>query len=116
MTDLVAVAVNDGTQIAVPLVNTLNEVTSANAARIAAIENRLPPAIVLLLFTASFFSMILIGREQGLEGRIELPGTLGLILLITLVVYVILDVNQPARGFITVSQEPLQRLLNSMGK
>jgi hypothetical protein len=33
-----------------------------------------------------------------------------------MVVWVTLDLNQPERGFIRVSQEPLQRLLSGMGK
>ncbi len=116
MTEFVAEAVNGGTLIAVPLTNALNEVTGMNATRIATIEDRLHPAIVILLFMAAFFTMFLVGREQGFEGKMEFAGPLGLIVLITMVVYVILDLNQPARGFITVSQEPLQRLLSSMGK
>ena len=116
MTEFVAEAVNGGTLIAVPLTNALNEVRGMSATRVAAIENRLHSAIVILLFMAAFFSMVMIGREQGFEGKMELAGPLGLVVLITMVVYVILDLNQPARGLITVSQEPLQRLLSSMGK
>ena len=37
-------------------------------------------------------------------------------LLVALVVFVILDLNDPVRGLITVSQEPMERLLGSMGK
>ncbi len=36
--------------------------------------------------------------------------------LVTLVVYVILDLNNPVKGFIVVSQEPMQRVLAGMGK
>jgi hypothetical protein len=34
---------------------------------------------------------------------------------VTLVTYVTLDLNQPDIGIITVSQEPFERLLQSMG-
>jgi hypothetical protein len=36
--------------------------------------------------------------------------------MVTLVIYVTLDLNQPQRGTITVSQEPLEQLLKSMEK
>jgi hypothetical protein len=34
--------------------------------------------------------------------------------LVALVVYVTLDLNQPRRGLITINQEPLERLLTTM--
>lgn len=114
MTDLVAEAVNEGTPIAVPLTNTLNDLTSNHSARLAAARDRLPASIVLLLLVSAIMSTMLVGREQGLAGRIEVAGTLTYILLVTLAVYVTLDLNQPQIGMVTVSQEPLQRLLSSM--
>jgi len=38
------------------------------------------------------------------------------LLLVTLVVFVVLDLNHPAKGIIVISQEPMQRVLESMGK
>jgi len=114
MTDLAVEAVNEGTPIAVSLTNALNALTSNHAARLAAAKDRLPANIVLLLFVSAIMSTMLVGREQGLAGRIEVAGTLSYILLVTLVVYVTLDLNQPQTGMVTVSQEPLQRLLSSM--
>lgn len=52
------------------------------------------------------------GRPQ-VEGARPPPGTAR---LVALVVYVTLDLNQPRRGLITVSQEPLERLLATMAK
>lgn len=114
MTDLVAEAVGSGTPIAVSLTNTLNGVTSSHATRLAAVNDRLPLSIVLLLFTSGVASTLLIGREQGAAHDAELIGTLAFILLVTFAVFVTLDLNQPQRGLITVSQEPLRRLLSSM--
>ena len=116
MTELVAQALNEGTPIAVPLTNTLNEVTSSHAARLAAIRDSLPGSIIVLLIVASIVACLLIGREQGLSGAEEMAGTLCFILLVCLAVWVTLDLNQPTRGMITLSQEPLERLVSSMGK
>jgi hypothetical protein len=114
MTAFVGEAIEQGTPIANPLTNTLNELTSAHAARLAAIRNRLPTTIVILLFCAAILSMSLVGERQGVTGVRHNGGTLGLILLVCLVVYVTLDLNQPDRGVIRVSQEPMRRLLASM--
>ncbi len=116
MTGLVAEALSDGTPIAVSLTNTLNELTSEHAARLAAIRDRLPGSIVLLLFTSAVVATMLVGRGQGAENRMQVTSTLSFILVVTLAVYVTLDLNQPQSGLITVSQEPIQRLLSSMTK
>lgn len=116
MTDLVGQALNDGTPIAVSLTNTLNEVTSNHATRLAAVRDRLPISIVALLLLSSIVTTLLIGREQGFSPSIEVAGTLCFILLVCAAIYVTLDLNQPERGFIMVSQEPIERLLSSMPK
>jgi hypothetical protein len=116
MQALVEEAVNAQTPVVVPLVNTLNEVTSSHAARLAATRDRLPWSIVLLLFLTALVSTVLVGRQQGASGEWHPRGTAGYILLVTLTVGVILDLNQPRRGLITVSQEPMQRVLGGMGQ
>jgi len=87
-----------------------------DAARLAAVRDRLPGSIVLLLLVSSIVTSLLIGREQGLSDGHEIVGTLCFILLVSLAVYVTLDLNQPNRGLIVVSQEPLERLVSSMTK
>jgi hypothetical protein len=114
MTALVDQALVAGTPIAVSLTNTLNGVTSNHAARLAAIRDRLPASVVLLLLVSAVVASLLVGREQGASDKADLAGTVCFIVLISFVTYVILDLNQPERGSITVSQEPMQRLLSSM--
>jgi hypothetical protein len=116
MTEIVAQALNDGTPIAVSLTNTLNEVTSNQASRLAAYRDRLPISILFLLFACSIVTVLLIGREQGAANNSEIAGTLCFIFLVSLAVYVTLDLNQPESGCIRVSQEPLERLLSSISK
>ncbi|HQR44685.1 MAG TPA: DUF4239 domain-containing protein [Thermoanaerobaculia bacterium] len=116
MTELVGEAVNEGTPVAVPLTNTLNDLTSAHAARLVAVKDRLPGIVVLLIFFASAVAMMLVGKEQGWAVKPPLAGTLSFLLLVALVVFVILDLNHPMKGFIVISQEPMQRVLESMGK
>jgi len=114
MTTLVDQALSGGTPIAVSLTNTLNDVTSNHAARLAALRDRLPGSIVALLFVSTIVTTILIGRNQGFLGSFDPNGVLGFILIVSLAIYVTLDLNRPDRGFIKVSQEPIERLISSM--
>jgi hypothetical protein len=116
MTELVRQALSDGTPIAASLTNTLNAVTSNQAARLDAFRGRLPTSIVMLLFVNAIITALLIGREQGSGGNSEVAGTLCFILLVSIAIYVTLDLNQPQLGLIRVSQEPIERLLSSMPK
>lgn len=85
-------------------------------ARVLAVRNRLPSSIALHLFVAAIVSMALMGRQQGISGERRLGSAIGFAVLVCMVVWVTLDLNQPRRGWITVSQEPLQQLLKSMEK
>jgi len=114
MTTLVDQALVAGTPIAVSLTNTLNGVTSNHAARLAAVRDRLPVSVVLLLLISAVGSSMLVGRDQGASDRADVAGTACFIALVSFAVFVILDLNQPERGLITVNQEPIRRLLSSM--
>ena len=114
MTILVGQALHQGTPIAVSLTNTLNGVTSNHAARLAAVRDRLPAIIVALLLLSAMVSSLLVGYEQGAREESDLIGTACFIVMVTFAIYVILDLNQPGSGLITVDQEPMQRLLMSM--
>ena len=114
MTAIVGAALSKGTPIAVPLTNTLNGVTSSHASRLAAYRDRVPGSIVFLLFLSAVLPAYLGGQQQGASQRLHVSGTLTFILLVSMVVYVTLDLNQPGRGVITVSQDSLRRLVESM--
>jgi hypothetical protein len=60
--------------------------------------------------------MVLMGRHQGTSGHKHLAGTIGFVVLVCMTIWVILDLNQPHRGAIQVSQEPMQRVLSGMSK
>jgi hypothetical protein len=101
MTKLVSDALTGGTPIVVPLTNTLNGVTSSSAARLAAVENRVPGSVVLLLFVFAIVTTGLDGFEQGSRrtaSPVELVGISSFIALVALVVFVTLDLDEPARS------------------
>ncbi len=113
MQNLVKAAVDRGTPVVVPLVNTFNGVTSNHAARLAAIRDRLPLSIILLLGFSAVLAVAVMGKQQSLVKESTSGATVGFILLVGLVFLIILDLNQPQRGWIRISQEPLELLLKS---
>ncbi len=113
---LVSEAVDAGTPPTVPLVNTFNEVTSSYTARLAALRDRLPPSVAVLLFLAAAMSTMLLGNHQGASGEQRPGAMIAFVALVSLLVWVTLDLNQPQRGLIKVSQEPMRRLLAGMDK
>ena len=115
MTDLVGEALRQGTPISEPLTNTLNAVTSSQASRLAAVRDRLPASILSLLFLGAILSTVLRGLQEGASEKAHLIGVLCYVLVVGLVVWVTLDLNQPGRGVTSLSQEPLERLIATMG-
>ncbi len=116
MVALVSRALADGTPIAISLTNALNAVTSRQEERLAAVRDRLPAIIVVLLLLSAVISAMLVGREQGVADEQDLAGTISFIVLVSCIIFVTLDLNQPDRGFISVEQEPIQRLLSTMSE
>ena len=116
MTALVDQALLNGTPIAVSLTNTLNAVTSNQAARLAAFRDRLPASVIALMFVASLVASMLIGRSQGFSEGADPAGVLCFVLMVSFTIYTTLDLNRPERGFIRVSQEPIERLVSSMAQ
>ena len=68
-------------------------------------------------FLATVLCMALIGGQEGAwPGSAIAAAVLGFVILVRVAVWVTLDLNEPQRGLITVSQEPLERLLSGMGR
>jgi len=96
-------------------VQSLNEMFDAQSARDAARLNELPTSAIYLLLALSILSVGTLGYRAGLGGRRSLVGAVLLALVITLVIGIMIDLDQPYQGFITISQQSLIDLRQSMG-
>ena len=96
-------------------IQSLNEMFDAQSARDAARLNELPTSTIYLLLAISILSVATLGYRAGLGGRRSLVGAVLLALVITLVIGVIIELDQPYQGFITISQQSLIDLRQSMG-
>jgi len=115
MTDLIRRALRDGTPIATPLTNSLNAVMASQAMRLSAVRDRLPWSVVALLLIAAVAATFFSGRQHS-ASRSDVVGSLSFIVLVCLIVYITLDLNQPSRGIIRVSQAPLAHLIENMDR
>lgn len=88
-------------------VQSLNEMIDLDDQRRAAIENRLPGAIWLMLVVLSFLTCLLVGYSQR---RRMLLTILVTPLMISLVMALVADLDTPGSGLIRVGQQSLQRV------
>ncbi len=94
MTDIVAEAIH-ATPVALAVTNTLNNLTSAYASRVAAYDEIVPWSIIVLLLISSLVPSFLTGMKHGEMHKLNCFGTFGFIIIVALVVFVTLDLNQP---------------------
>lgn len=101
-----------------PVVNlfitALNEVIDLHGARLAAFRNHVPDAVFLLLYFVAAVAMGITGYASGLEGQRSFWPTLTTTVLIAVVITTVMDLDRPRRGLITVSQQSMIDLRESM--
>jgi hypothetical protein len=96
-------------------VESLNEVITAQGQRDAARLNHLPGSARYLLFAVSALSVGILGYRSGLGNGRSVLGTVLLVLLIATILVIILDIDHPYQGLITIGQQSLIDLRRWMG-
>jgi hypothetical protein len=94
-------------------VETLNEMIDQQTVRVAALNNRIPNAVLALEVLGTAFAFGLLALYTAMHGR----GATTVILagaLVTLLLLVIFDLDRPTRGLIRVPDTPLIALRASM--
>lgn len=86
-------------------VQSLNEVIDLQATRKAALEHRVPEIVFLVLYIVAIFAFSLIGYGCGLAKKRNFVPTLVMIVLISVVIILITDLDRPRRGLFQVSQQ-----------
>ncbi len=91
----------------VAFTNALNDMIDELSARDAAIERHVPEIVLIILYATFLLSSGLLGYASGASrSRVTLTALVMPILIVALI-YVIIDLDRPRRGLITVNQAPL---------
>jgi len=95
---------------------TLNEMIDLHTKRLAAFRNRVPFPIYLVLFVVSAIAMWLVGYYFGSpKPGVQILTTV-LAILVALVMWLIMDLDQPLSGAIRTSQQSLIELNQDMNQ
>lgn len=93
--------------IATTLITAMNEMFDVAAARKAERQARIPSDVLIVLVLCAGMSAAIIGYVLGSTGKSHRTVTTILFALLTLALLMILDLDRPWRGAITVSQQPM---------
>ena len=92
------------------IIDALNSMIDAHGERNALLQLHVPEVILFLLFIVFIMSGALIGYSSGLGKRRTTIPTMMMTFLISLVVFIIIDLDRPKRGVIKVNQISMERL------
>jgi hypothetical protein len=95
-------------------VDSINEVIDVHSLRLAAVELRLPRVLWLVLYAATALSFLLVGVAHSADGKRDPLAMLLFALAFVAVLMVIVDLDRPQEGILTVSQTALSDLLRQM--
>jgi hypothetical protein len=91
-------------------VQSLNNAIDTFGKRDAAIDRHVPEVVILLLFCTFLMACASIGYAAGISGYRASLVTYVLVALIVVLVFLIVDVDRPRRGFITISHKSMTDL------
>lgn len=94
----------------------LNDVIDSQGKRNALLQMQVPEVVLILLFMVFISSGGIMGYSAGLSGKRMFAPIVLVSLLITLIVFIIIDLDRPKRGLIQVNQSVMIELLNDVKK
>lgn len=96
------------------LINSANEVIDLHELRLASLHNHLPAALFYLLLALAALSVSFLAWGFGAASQRGRAPMVLLAIIIGAVLLLIMDVNRPQRGMISVGVAPLERVQNSI--
>jgi hypothetical protein len=95
-------------------VDAINEMIDVHLLRLTAVELRLPELLWMVLFAATLLSFLLVGVASSADGKRDPFFILLFALAYVAVLMIIVDLDRPQQGVLTVSQTAMEDLLRSM--
>ena len=98
------------------MIQSTNDVIDMHEKRVTgALRNRIPGSVWIALFAITALTMITMGVQVGLTGKRRLVAVIPMILAFAVLVTLVVDLNRPQSGLITVGQQSMVDLQSSMG-
>lgn len=97
-----------------PLVTATTEMFDAASTRHWEREARIPALVLDILIVSALISSAVVGYVLGGQGRRHALVTVMLFVLLSLAITLILDLDRPWSGAITISQEPMETAVAAM--
>ena len=69
--------------------------------------SRVPQTVLILLLAGSALSLGMVGYSAGLAGRRSVLSAVVMVVALGAVLILVIDLDRPQDGFLTVSQQPL---------
>lgn len=91
-------------------VQTLNDTIDFDAKRLAAFQNRVPGAVIWLLFGVAVAAVGMVGYNDGLGSQRHFVGAVLIIILLVVIIWVTIDLDLPQYGLIRVNQQSMLNL------
>jgi hypothetical protein len=89
-------------------IESLNQTIDLHQSRVAgAIYGRVPQTVLLLLFLSSILTLAMVGYNAGLRLRRSPLAAVVMVILLGAVLILVVDLDRPREGFVTVNQQPL---------
>jgi hypothetical protein len=108
------VAQGEDSAVMALFVDSINEVIDVHTLRLAAIDLRLPRQLGIVLYAATLFSFLLVGVSSSANGKRDTITILLFAIAFVTVFILIIDLDRPQEGLLTVSQTALSDLLAQM--
>ena len=102
------------TELFALFVESINEVIDIHTLRLAAIDLRLPRVLGMVLYAATILSFLLVGVASSADGTRDPVAILLFALAFVAVFMIVVDLDRPQEGLLTVSQTALSDLLKQM--
>jgi hypothetical protein len=101
------------TPVAALMLSALNDAIDLREKQSAAFENHIPETLLLFLFLISLTAMGAVGYLNGLGSRRHFVLSALFAMVVSLTLFLVLDLDRPRRGLIRLSHESLLRLQSS---
>jgi hypothetical protein len=96
------------------LIESVNEVIDVHSLRLAAASRRLPDLLGIVLYASTVLSFLLVGVANSADGKRDFAAILLFALAFVAVFMIIVDLDRPQEGLLTVSQAAMLDLLRQM--